>query len=448
MSSQTPELKLHTDKIRFGGKILYQDDKITVVPCVLMAEGVQNDALKPFEEFYDPEGLEGALWAEGVPIPREHPASYVSHLTRKIGKIRNVQFDEDGRRVTAEAVLFNSRLTPDEMKSVESGEMLGGSIGYWCNDEPLDEPQIWTDGTEYNTIQRGPFFIDHFALVQDPACPVGVCGFNVNSTQNDCKCKKRLEVSNLPTEAEEKAAAEKAGQPGTNEQKPPAGDPKPPEGNAAKSKVPEDKPQELPKKNAIDMGTLVIKAKTILEMADDYSKRNEALALLMEIVTSDGPVATMQSKQPSKTVVEMDSTLTERFNALEAKFDSQATELRTLKEDNKALKDDKASREAALKAEQDEKIKASLKANFDQAYQMEFDKHWPVIQKDGINAFLANPEHAKHWDLKGDKKQIVPVGQEFALHGDGIEGAGIASVDSLTKKFYPGAKAPEKKEGQ
>jgi len=439
MPSQYPELQLHTDRVNFGGKILYQDDKITVVPCVLMAEGVQNGALKPFEEFYDPEGLEGALWAEGVPIPREHPASYVSHLTRKIGKIRNVRFDIDGRRVTAEAVLFNSRLTPDEMKSIEAGEMMGGSIGFWCNDEPLDEPQIWTDGEQYDTIQRGPFFIDHFALVADPACPVGVCGFNVDSTNNDCKCKKQLEVNDLPTEAEAKAAAEKAKQPGVDGQKPPAGDPKPPEGNAAK--VPEVKPLDAPKKNAIDMGVLVVKAKTILEMADDYSKRNEALALLIEIVTSDEPAATMQSKQPSKTVVEMDSKLLERLNTLETKIESQKTEIA-------GLAADKRAREGALKTEQDEKTKNALKANFDQAYQMEFDKHWPVIQKDGINAFLANPEHAKHWDLKGDKKKIVPVGQEFALHGDGVDGVGIASVDSLTKKFYPGAKAPEKKEGQ
>ena len=432
MPSQYPELQLHVDKVRFGGKILYQDDKITVVPCVLMAEGVQNGALKPFEEFYDPEGLEGALWAEGVPIPREHPASYVSHLTRKIGKIRNVQFDIDGRRVTAEAVLFNSRLTPDEMKSIEAGEMLGGSIGFWCNDEPLDEPQIWTDGEQYDTIQRGPFFIDHFALVADPACPVGVCGFNVDSTNNDCKCKKQLEVNDLPTEAEAKAATEKAKQPGVDGQKPPAGDPQPPEGNAAKA--PEVKPLDAPKKNAIDMATLRVKAKTILEMSDDYAKRNEALSLLMEIVTEDGPAANMQSKTPAKTVVEMDSKLIQRFEALEAKIDSQKTEIADLKAD-------KQTREAAIKAEQDEKTSEALKANFDQAYQMEWKaKHWPVIQKDGINAFLANPEHAKHWDVKGDRKQITPVGAAFVQHNsDGEEAEadslGVPSEDDLFKKL-------------
>lgn len=416
----------HTDKIKFGGKILYQDDKITVVPCVLMAEGVQNGALKPFEEFYDPEGLEGALWFDGVPIVREHPPSFVTHLTTKIGKIRSVQFDLDGRRVTAEAILFNDRLTPEELKKIDAGEQMGGSIGFWCNDEPLDAAEIWTDGTEYNVIQRAPFFGDHFALVQDPACPVGVCGFNVNSTHNDCNCKKKQEMNVLTDDG--KAAA--GTQPVIEEKKPPAGDPKPPEGDAKNNIV-----VPAPKVNAIDMDTLRIKAKTILEMSDDYAKRNEALALLMEIVTEDGPTPSMQSKPPAKTiVVEMDTELKKRLDALETKLDSQKAEVETLKAE-------KAVREAALKADKDAKISASLKVNFDQAYQMEWEsKHWPAVQKDGINAFLANPEHAKHWDVKGDRKQINPVGAAFVQHNNDSEEAemdamGVPKEEDLLKKL-------------
>ena len=433
MSSQYPELQLHVDKVRFGGKILHQDDKVTVVPCVLMAEGVQNGALKPFEEFYDPAGLKSALWFEDVPITREHPPSHVTHLTPKIGKIRNVQPDVDGRRITAEAVLFNDRLTPEERKKLEAGEMMGGSIGFWCNDEPLDEPLIWQDsGDEYNTIQRAPFFGDHFALVADPACPVGVCGFNVNSTNNDCKCKKQMEVNKLPDETKPAAGA----QPVTEGQKPPAGDPKPPEGNGAPK--PADEPAS--KANAIDMATLRVKAKTILEMSDDYAKRNEALSLLMEIVTEDAPAANMQSKTPAKTVVEMDSDISNRLSQLETKLNSQAQEITGLKEDNRVLKEEKKTREEALKTERDERTKNALKVNFDQAYQMEFDKHWPVIQKDGINAFLANPEHAKHWDPKGERKQITPVGAAFVQHNNDGEEAeadslGVPSEEDLSKKL-------------
>lgn len=414
----------HVDKIKFGGKVLYKDDKITIVPCILMAEGVQNGALKPFDEFYDPEGLEGALWFEGVPIVREHPASTVTHLTPKIGRVRNVEPDPEGRRIKSEAVIFNDRLTPAEMKAIDAGEMLGGSIGFWCEDEPLNESQIWTDGEEYNTIQRAPFFGDHFALTTDPACPVGVCGFNVES-HNDCTCKKKKEMNILPDETKPAAGT----LPVIDEKKPPAGDPKPPADGARKEDL------QAPKTNAIDMGALVIKAKTILEMADDYAKRGEALALLMEIVTEGGsPAVAGNSNRPQKkTVVEMDSAILDRLKDLETKFDSQAAEL-------KDLKTEKTARELALKTEQDEKTKASLKVNFDQAYQMEFDKHWPVIQKDGINTFLANPAHAKHWDVRGDKRQINPLGAVFVQHNSDNDEAeadamGVPSEADLAKKL-------------
>jgi hypothetical protein len=230
----------------------------------------------------------------------------------------------------------------------------------------------------------------------------------------------------LPDEG--KAAADK--QP-VMEEKPPAGDPKPPEGDAKKNIV-----EPAPKVNAIDMDTLRIKAKTILEMSDDYAKRNEALALLMEIVT-DGdatPAPSTQSKMPTKTVVEMDSKLIERLEALEAKFNSRTAEI-------DSLKAEKIAREAALKAEQDAKTSSALKANFDQAYQMEWEtKYWPEIEKIRIDNFLANPEHAKHWVVKGDRRQIDPVGAAFVQHNNDSEEAeadslGVPSVDDLSKKL-------------
>ncbi len=464
--NQKQDLKLHFDKIRFGGKILYQDEKITVVPAVLMAEGVQNRALKPWQEFYDPEGLEGALWLEGVPITREHPPSYVTHLTTKLGKVRNVQPDLDGRRILAEAVLFNDRLTPEELKKIEAGEMLGGSIGFWCRDEPLEAPEIWTDGQEYDVIQRRPFFFDHFALVTDPAC--SVCGINVN----DCKCKKHSEVNDLPDD--KKAASSAEGQPTVDEQKPPEGDPKPPEAKADEKKPPEGdpkpkidekkpevsadkkpeaKPAEAPKTNALDAQTLMIKARTILEMSDDYAKAKEALAFLMEIVAEEG-VAVQGASKREKPVVEMDSKLIEKLNELETRVDSQASELKTLKEDNKVLKDEKTARDAAQRAEQEEKTKAGIKALLNQNAQMDFDaKHWPEIQKDGFNVWISRAENAKLLDVKSkEDAKITPVGQEFVPHGDEFDGAGVASVATLTKKYYPGAKEPvsekKKEEGK
>jgi hypothetical protein len=133
-------------------------------------------------------------------------------------------------------------------------------------------------------------------------------------------------------------------------------------------------------------------------------------------------------------VVEVDSKLKERLDSLEAKVNTQATEITDLKAE-------KTARENASKAEQDAKTSAALKANFDQAYQMEWDaKHWPAIQKDGINAFLANPEHAKHWDVKGDRRQIDPVGAAFVQHNNDSEeteadSLGVPSEEDLAKKL-------------
>lgn len=378
-------MPIHINSAEFGGKIIYQDDKITVVPCVLMAEGVQNNGLKQFEDFYDPSGLEGALWFEGVPIVREHPPTgHVTHKTPKIGRIRNVEPDIEARRVKAEAVLFNSCLTPDELKAIESGEPLGGSIGYWSEREPVAEPQRWTDGIAYDHIEKEPFFGDHFALTATPACPVGVCGFNVNSNHNDCNCPKKItEEIKLTTEPEPGSAADK--QPVIDE-KEQTGDPKPPEGNA-RPKQPEG------------------------------------------IATEDATGSVLESK----TVMEMNSKILDSINALSVKIDSQNKEI-------EALKADKQAREAAIKAEQDELTKNSLKVNFDQAYQMEFDKHWAEIQTNGINTFLANPEHAKHWDVKGDRKQISPVGAAFVQHDSTSEEAeyralGVPSFEDLSLKL-------------
>jgi len=377
-------LPIHIDSAQFGGKIIYRDEKITVVPCILMAEGVQNNGLKQFEDFYDPEGLEGALWFEGVPIVREHPlpSHHVTHSTPKIGRIRNVEPDIEHRRVKAEAVLFNNRLLPAEMEAIEKGEALGGSIGYWSEREPVAEPQLWTDGIAYDHIERPPFFGDHFALTTTPACPVGVCGFNVDSNHNDCNCPKKItEEIKLTTEPEMAAN----GQPVLNE-KETAGDPKPPEGDSI-AKLP------------------------------------------VENVKDETPGISVDSKL----VMEMNNKILDSINALSVKIDSQNKEI-------EALKADKQVRDAAVKAEKDELTKNSLKANFDQAYQMEFDKHWPEIQTNGINTFLANPEHAKHWDVKGDRRQISPVGAAFVQHDSNSEEAeyralGVPTFEDLSLKL-------------
>lgn len=170
--------ELRTNSSQLGGSVIEATDTQIVIPVVLMKERVTNGALKLYDEF-----APHAHWFEGVPIipPHKPGDPPVNHLTQKAGKIRNVRLNAEKRRVEAEAILFNDRIAPGDLDRIKAGEPFGGSIGYYCNDELLSEPQTWADGTEYKSIERGPFFADHFSMVPVGACPLPECGFNINS---------------------------------------------------------------------------------------------------------------------------------------------------------------------------------------------------------------------------------------------------------------------------
>lgn len=181
MMGEDPPMKANASQM--GGKVIEANDQITVVPVVMMKERVTNGALKPFEEFAG-----DAAWLEGVPIVPPHDPNggiknLVTHKTLKAGKIRNVKVNTDLKRIEGEAVLFNDRIAPGDLERIKNGEMFGGSIGYFSDEEVLSEPRTWTDGTVYNSIERGPFFFDHFSLVSNGACPLPECGLNVNAQE-------------------------------------------------------------------------------------------------------------------------------------------------------------------------------------------------------------------------------------------------------------------------
>lgn len=170
--------ELRSNSSQLGGSVIEATDTQTIIPVVLMKERVTNGALKLYSEF-----APHAHWFEGVPIipPHKPGDPPVNHLTQKAGKIRNVRLNAEKRRVEAEAIIFNDRIAPGDLEKIKSGEPFGGSIGYYCNDEALPEPQKWEDGTEYKSIERGPFFADHFSMVPVGACPLPECGFNINA---------------------------------------------------------------------------------------------------------------------------------------------------------------------------------------------------------------------------------------------------------------------------
>lgn len=175
---------LKVNAAKFGGHVIESTDEITIIPAVLMAEGVRNGGLHRYEDF-----SKDVRWFEGVPIVPPHSASdplasLVNQKTAKLGQIRNVKLNVDKRRVEAEAILFNNKFNPDDLARIQSGEAFGGSIGFFADDEMLPEKQTWKDGKEYNRIEKN-FFGNHFSIVADPACPLGTCGFNVNAKEPD-----------------------------------------------------------------------------------------------------------------------------------------------------------------------------------------------------------------------------------------------------------------------
>lgn len=177
-TGQADPMHMKVNASSFGGKVIEENEEITVIPAVLMAEGVRNGGLHRYEDF-----SKDVRWFEGVPIvpphdPTNPAASLVNQHTSKLGQIRNVKLNADKRRVEAEAVLFNSKFDPNDLARIKTGEAFGGSIGFWSDDVP--EVGEWSDGTKYDRIEKN-FFGNHFAIVSNPACPLGKCGFNVNS---------------------------------------------------------------------------------------------------------------------------------------------------------------------------------------------------------------------------------------------------------------------------
>jgi hypothetical protein len=161
------------------GKPIYKDDKITIVPTVLMQERVTNGALKLFSEF-----APSAYKFEHVPVipPHKQGDAPVSHKTPELGFITRPVINAENKSVDAYTVFFNDRIVPADLQRIWNGEPMGNSPGYYCNDEILPESRTWEDGTRYSSIERGPYRPNHMSMVPRGACPLPFCGANVPSS--------------------------------------------------------------------------------------------------------------------------------------------------------------------------------------------------------------------------------------------------------------------------
>lgn len=214
-SSAEPKLNLHFNNAEFGGKVLYKDDQITVVPTAIMQERVTNGAMKLYDEFKD-----SVHWWKNKPIipPHKPGDPPVNHRTKIAGKVLDAWLNPDLKRIDGVALFYNARIAPDDLKRIWEGEKFGNSPGYYCNDEAL--PGTW-EGVEFKTTERGPYYPDHLSMVPRGACPLPHCGFSVDVPVDEARIARLLDglklnfgviemTEEVKTEPEIKANAEVA----------------------------------------------------------------------------------------------------------------------------------------------------------------------------------------------------------------------------------------------
>jgi hypothetical protein len=183
-------LELKTNNAEFGGKVIYKDDLITVIPGIIMKERVTNGALKQYKEF-----APSAHWFANMPLvpPHKEGDPPINHLTPKLGKVLSAWANPKEKRIDSINLIYNDRIAPNDLERIWRGETFGNSPGYYCNDEKLPAPEIWTDGTEYKTKERGPYYPNHVSFVPRGACPLPHCGMNLDVEIDENKIAHILE---------------------------------------------------------------------------------------------------------------------------------------------------------------------------------------------------------------------------------------------------------------
>ena len=263
-----PKLNLHFNNAEFGGKVLYKDDQITVVPTAIMQERVTNGAMKLYDEFKD-----SVHWWKNKPIipPHAQGDPPVSHKTKIAGKVLDAWLNPELKRIDGVAMFYNARIAPNDLKRIWEGEKFGNSPGYYCNDEAL--PGTW-EGTEYKTTERGPYYPDHLSMVPRGACPLPHCGFSVSVPVDEGRIARLLDGIKLNFEVQRM----------TEDIKPV----ETPKVNA------ETKPAEAPTIN-VAAPTVNVDLSTVL--TEMKSMRDEFATLKTNIAEKDTKIATLEAAE-------------------------------------------------------------------------------------------------------------------------------------------------------
>lgn len=170
--------------------ILDETDEYIDVSVIPMREGVFTGTdgiptLKLFDEFKN-----DAHWLEGQAILPTHtgPNEIVTYKHDRKGKLLNVKVRPETKDVIATARYYKSKLSPESIQKIKSGQPYDGSIAYTTNTVPISGDWTAPDGSKihYNAIEKDGYHFYHFAEVGEGACSVSRgCGFLLNAANPD-----------------------------------------------------------------------------------------------------------------------------------------------------------------------------------------------------------------------------------------------------------------------
>ena len=199
MTQTTDKIQIHSSQVQSytPRTVTYQQAEHTVVPVVMMVEGVHSGSLGPLYHSAEQLARSAAKW-ENQPVVINHPVdeenNYISANTEgvlSVGIVRNAKMD--GSKLRAELYIHTQRMTaisPETMERIKQGHQMEVSIGIFSDE--IEQEGEW-NGEQYRAIAVN-HIPDHLAILPHDvgACSYqDGCGIRVNSSNN--KTEKPME---------------------------------------------------------------------------------------------------------------------------------------------------------------------------------------------------------------------------------------------------------------
>jgi hypothetical protein len=115
--------------------------------------------------------------------------------SRVVGYASDVRFDQTEQAVKGFCNYYLDMISPDVRKTLEAGEIRGGSIGYFCHAVP--SPGVW-QGQKYEVDEQDIVPDHYFAPIADGACKVADgCGLFFNEDDDEIAWRTDADLEKL-----------------------------------------------------------------------------------------------------------------------------------------------------------------------------------------------------------------------------------------------------------